>query len=953
MERLDELKEEEGQILDLMDMTTETKKNDHVEVEEDANNGKSVEISFSSDETVCIVSSSSSSEDDEYETVVTKTRIPVILDQDQDIRDAFEGASHHHITDDYSVIDFTARIDDWLSCDKFEDWRQHQSYFTKASLTEQVSYELACFDVVSLLDGSFRVPKCLWDELFDYQRVGVEWLLKLHQENNGGVLGDEMGLGKTVQVVAYLAALQISGHMDCPGIVIAPSTLLRQWIRELNRWWPPLRTILLHSSSAVFNETKSVRSFLMSNYPKTHVFVTSYGTANSSGLQRPLTSCNWNFVVLDEGHKIRNPDSQVTLVCKQLQSYHRIALSGTPIQNNLTELWSLFDFVYPGRLGSLPLFKVELALPINIGGYANASLVQVQTSYRCACTLRDLISPYLLRRLKKNVLNSNNSNLPSKKEEIVFCQISPYQRKLYEKFIESEDVEAIMERKRNLLAGIDILRKICNHPDLLELPSANGRKFLDSSSDEEQDDEQDDDEKDYNYGRDYKSKSDSFLKVKSSISKPISHTERSGKMAVLEKILQLWKQQGHRALIFCQTRQMLNIIEEFLTTEEPTYRYLRMDGTTAIKQRLELVDRFNSSNSPYFLFLLTTRVGGLGINLTGADRVIIYDPDWNPSTDLQARERVYRLGQTRPVSILRLITAGTIEEKIYHRQIFKQFLTQRILEDPKQTRFFKAADLYDLFSLSAPTAEESNNNGERSSTTETGDLFAGLEDEISKRMNREKKRIKPNSEEIIESEDPVLGDLLNMVGVHSTLPTTNVTETVRPEIMIIQREADKIAKSALEALKRERTFLQKESTIKTPPTSTEHYNTFKPTWTGRFGSQVKFGSSSSSSCSLTDQQPASEVSAKEILDAIATRKEKRIALTAVNTDSSLKLALEIVDYFNRVGGSVESDRLAFAFRGQVQGAESAVLFRSLLKKIATFNKSTRKWSLSSDFSQNK
>ena len=922
-ERLDELKEEEAQILKLLGDSTEQSQSNQV-------------LNIFDSET----------EIDEKEILISPKYCALSVPEspvnytNSELKDAYEIAAHHHITDDYSSLDFSTRIDEWLGCEKFSDWRQHRNYFINRNLHDQISFELTCFDIVPLLEGSFRIPKCLWDELFEYQREGVDWMLKLWNEDKGGVLGDEMGLGKTVQVVAFLAALQISGKLDEPSLIVAPSTLLKQWIRELNTWWPPLRSILLHSSSSPFHETKSLKSFLTGLYPKTHVFITSYGTCSSTSLQKILLNLRWNSVVLDEGHKIRNPDAQITLVCKQFQSLKRFVLSGTPIQNNLTELWSLFDFVQPGLLGSLPLFKAELALPINIGGYTNASMFQVQTSYKCACNLRDLIKPFLLRRLKRSVL-INNGKLPDKKEEIVFCRITPYQRNLYETFISSDEVDAIIERRRNLLAGIDILRKICNHPDLLEhVNYATEGDFYDSE------------EEDSNKAL---SIPNNLMRSFNSVKKPSDPIERSGKLKVLDKILELWYREGHRALIFCQTRQMLDLIEEYLRFNKlEEYKYLRMDGTTPIKQRLQMVDRFNSKNSPFFLFLLTTRVGGLGINLTGADRVIIYDPDWNPSTDLQARERVYRLGQIRSVSILRLITAGTIEEKIYHRQIFKQFLTQRILEDPKQTRFFRAADLHDLFELNVPE-DDGNDGADKEDSTETADMFAGLEEEIGRKMrgNKRKETGVEDSNETegkkrrnFESSDPVLSDLLDMVGVHSTLSTTEITETIRPEYALIQKEAEKIAKGALEALEKSRMksaagLIQKQSTA-----TADHFNQFKPTWTGKFGLNSRFGSSNSfNEANIDSDASAPTITAQDILEAISKRKFQ----SSQETDANIKLALDLVDYFNRVGGRVASDRLAHSFKTQVQGSESAVIFRTILKKVASFDRTKRTWHLNSNF----
>lgn len=319
-------------------------------------------------------------------------------------------------------------------------------------------------------------------------------------------------------------------------------------------------------------------------------------------------------------------------------------------------------------------------MPIGIGGYANATNVQVQTAYKCACMLRDLINPYLLRRMKVDVA----SDLPKKNEQVLFCKLTQVQRAAYLKFISSKDMDAILERRRQVLYGIDIVRKICNHPDIMDLTLPHS---------------------DPDYG----------------------NPDRSGKMVVVRALLKMWKQQHHCVLLFCQTRQMLDILEIFMRRSE--YSYLRMDGTTPVNQRMALVNEFNTMPE-IFVFLLTTKVGGLGLNLTGADRVILFDPDWNPSTDMQARERAWRLGQKKEVTVYRLMTSGTIEEKIYHRQIYKQFLTNKILKDPKQRRFFDASNLQSLFTLASEDAVG----------TETGELFKGTEINYSQEKNKRKKK---------------------------------------------------------------------------------------------------------------------------------------------------------------------------------------------------------------------
>ncbi|XP_062591329.1 DNA excision repair protein ERCC-6-like [Saccostrea cucullata] len=566
------------------------------------------------------------------------------------------------------------------------------------------------------LEGGLRVPGRIWSKLFNYQRVGVSWLWELHCQSAGGIIGDEMGLGKTIQMIAFLAALRqskiVSKHFKYrglgPTVIVTPTTVMSQWVKEFHKWWPLFRVAILHSSgSFTGNEEELIWSIVKDK----GVLITSFSTLVIH--QDKILPYDWHYVVLDEGHKIRNPDAQVTQACKQFRTPHRIILSGSPIQNNLKELWSLFDFVFPGKLGTLPDFMQHFSIPIVQGGYANATEMQVQTAYKCACVLRDTINPYLLRRMKADV----KINLPSKNEQVLFCRLTDEQRDVYLEYLQSRECQAILAGKYQIFAGLITLRKICNHPDIC----TGGPKLFIGE------DTQGDPSLEYGYWK------------------------RSGKMIVVEALLKLWKQQGHRVLLFSQSRAMLDILESF--TQSRNYSYLRMDGGTPISSRQAMITTYNQDPSIY-LFLLTTRVGGLGVNLTGANRVIIFDPDWNPSTDTQARERTWRIGQTKQVTIYRLLTSGTIEEKIYHRQIFKQFLTNRVLKDPKQRRFFKSNDLYELFELGS----KGNKEG-----TETGAIFAGTgsevkRSEVKERANRfdvlqDKKKAEAMKEEVKEEEE--------------------------------------------------------------------------------------------------------------------------------------------------------------------------------------------------------
>ncbi|XP_026799080.2 DNA excision repair protein ERCC-6 [Pangasianodon hypophthalmus] len=537
-------------------------------------------------------------------------------------------------------------------------------------------------------DEGFKVPGFLWKKLFKYQQTGVRWMWELHCQQAGGILGDEMGLGKTIQVIAFLAGLSYSKLKTRgsnyryaglgPTVIVCPATVMHQWVKEFHTWWPPFRVAVLHETGSFNNKKEKLIPEIAASHG---ILVTSYSYVRI--MQDYIQKYDWHYIILDEGHKIRNPNAGITVACKQFRTPHRFILSGSPMQNNLKELWSLFDFVFPGKLGTLPVFMEQFSVPITMGGYANASPVQVQTAYKCACVLRDTINPYLLRRMKADV--KANLSLPDKNEQVLFCRLTEEQRQVYQNFLDSKEVYQILNRDMQIFSGLIALRKICNHPDLF----TGGPRMLRGIPAEEL-------TEDEHFG----------------------YWKRSGKLIVVESLLRLWFKQGQRVLLFTQSRQMLEILEVFV--RENGYTYLKMDGTTTIASRQPLITQYNESKD-IFIFLLTTKVGGLGINLTGANRVIIYDPDWNPSTDTQARERAWRIGQKQQVTVYRLLTAGTIEEKIYHRQIFKQFLTNRVLKDPKQRRFFKSNDIYELFTLSNPDGSQG---------TETSAIFAGTGSDV-------------------------------------------------------------------------------------------------------------------------------------------------------------------------------------------------------------------------------
>ncbi|CAH0490141.1 unnamed protein product [Peronospora farinosa] len=701
------------------------------------------------------------------------------------------------------------------------------------------------WDVTETASG-LLVPTYVMTQLLPHQRECLEWLHKLHERGVGGILGDDMGLGKTVQLASFLGALHRARRLQTV-LLLCPASVLLQWVRELHKWTPWMRVVLLHASGTGVNTSFSSECYEQlieevfrfedevsdgeaaeNSYHEMKEDVPTSGAViistyeNVRQYQSLFLTREWDYVVLDEGHRIRNPDAETTLACKQLRTIHRIILSGTPIQNRLRELWSLFDFVYPGRLGTLPTFDDEFVLPIRAGGYATATKMQVLMAYKCALALKDLIKPFLLRRTKQEVLTSGASGemgtlLPAKQEQIIFCRLTTRQRALYKRFLASPEVASVLRRDIRPFRAISVLRHICNHPDLLA--SFGDGRLADKKRQTYEEDEEEglsgiagllDETED---GKDVES-DESFGAVSA-----------SGKMVVLRKVLTVWKEQGHRVLIFTQTRGMLDILESFVARDG--HACTRLDGTTGVAERQQRLDAFNAPDSKLFVFLLTTRAGGIGVNLVGADRVVVFDPDWNPSTDLQARERAWRIGQLKPVTVYRFVTAGTIEEKIYHRQIFKQYLSSKVLHEAKRKRCFNKHSLRDLFVLE-------DEKGEGEGVAETNELFvAGNVErpaEVEDGEEEEEKSVEQSGDGRNNTDggdnDVVLKQLFDdgdVRGVfdHSAVESDGVQNQ---EADLVEMEATKIAQGALSALRASGALVrQQRETI------------YTPTWTGRSG----------------------------------------------------------------------------------------------------------------------
>jgi TATA-binding protein-associated factor len=500
----------------------------------------------------------------------------------------------------------------------------------------------------------FQIPVAIKAELRSYQQDGVNWLAFLNRYNLHGILCDDMGLGKTLQTICIVASdhhmraeefakSQAPDARKLPSLIVCPPSLSGHWQQEVKQYAPFLNCI-------AYVGPPSERARLQPMLSEADVVVTSYDVCrNDNDL---LNAINWNYCVLDEGHLIKNPKAKITLSVKKLMSNHRLILSGTPIQNNVLELWSLFDFLMPGFLGTEKVFLDRFAKPIAASRFSKSSSKEQEAGALAIEALHKQVLPFLLRRLKEEVLN----DLPPKIIQNYYCDPSDLQKKLFEDFSKKEQKElqdkvGSTERsdKEHIFQALQYMRRLCNSPALVVKEG----------------------HKQYNEVQ-------SYLSAKRSNIRDVSHAP---KLSALRDLLVDCgigldhSAEGeldtgasyvspHRALVFCQMKEMLDIVQnDVLKKLLPSVQYLRLDGGVEATKRQDIVNRFNTDPS-YDVLLLTTSVGGLGLNLTGADTVIFVEHDWNPQKDIQAMDRAHRIGQKKVVNVYRLITRGTLEEKI-------------------------------------------------------------------------------------------------------------------------------------------------------------------------------------------------------------------------------------------------------------------------------------------------
>ncbi|GFO09812.1 DNA excision repair protein ercc-6-like [Plakobranchus ocellatus] len=543
------------------------------------------------------------------------------------------------------------------------------------------------------LGQGFMLHHKLYGKLYQHQKEGVLWMWSLYVLGKGGILADDMGLGKTIQVIAFLAGMFDMGKIKSVMIVV-PLSVIPNWLNEFNKWTPGINVMQFHGSSKkerdrALHRVRSRGGVLMTTYG---LVVTTHETLSKRHGQEFV----WDYVILDEGHKIKNP-TKTSKSIHHVPARMRMILTGTPVQNNLKELWSLFDYVHQGSLlGTMRTFKMEFETPIIRARERDATAVAKRLGQEMAETLKGIIKPYFLRRTKAEVTATNASDkdsdcmkMPSmmrKNDLVIWLHLTEAQQKIYKDFINLDSVKQLLMTKKSPLVALTVLKKICDHPRLLS-KRACMQLGLDGD---------DFDDADLEHPEAYES---AVLQI-NNIPDEVLVAE-AGKMQILVQLLDTFKAEGRKTLVFSQSRRMLDIIQKVITNRG--HKVSRLDGTvTQLMERDEIVKRFQKDPS-YTVFLLTVQVGGVGLTITSADRVIIYDPNWNPATDAQAVDRAYRIGQQKNVVVYRLITCGTVEEKIYRRQVFKDSITRQTTGASKNPyRYFTSVELRELFALDDP-----------------------------------------------------------------------------------------------------------------------------------------------------------------------------------------------------------------------------------------------------------
>ncbi|GFS58566.1 hypothetical protein TNIN_482531 [Trichonephila inaurata madagascariensis] len=560
-----------------------------------------------------------------------------------------------------------------------------------------------------------------------YQIKGLEWLVSLYNNNLNGILADEMGLGKTIQTIALVTYLIEKKRVHGPYLIIVPLSTLSNWILEFDRWAP---SVVKHAYKGSPNVRRQIASSLKAT--KFNVVLTTYEYVIKD--KSVLAKVRWKYMIIDEGHRMKNTHCKLTQILNtHYTAPHRLLLTGTPLQNKLPELWALLNFLLPSIFKCCNTFEQWFNAPFATTG-EKVELNEEETILIIR-RLHKVLRPFLLRRLKKEV----ESQLPEKVEYVVKCDMSALQRVLYRHMqtkgvLLTDGSEKDKKGKggaKTLMNSIMQLRKICNHPFMFQNIEEACAEHMGLSN--------------------------------SMISGPDLY-RASGKFELLDRILPKLRKTGHRVLLFCQMTTLMTVMEDYLGYRG--HPYLRLDGTTKAEDRGQLLQLFNGPDSPYFLFLLSTRAGGLGLNLQAADTVVIFDSDWNPHQDLQAQDRAHRIGQQNEVRVLRLVTVNSVEERILAAAKYKLNLDEKVIQagmfDQKSTGTDRHQFLQAILAQDEVDEEEENEVPDDETINQ---MIARSEDEFElfQKMDLERRREEarnPNRKPRLMEEDELPGFLI-------------------------------------------------------------------------------------------------------------------------------------------------------------------------------------------------
>ncbi|KAG5641118.1 hypothetical protein DXG03_005971 [Asterophora parasitica] len=493
-----------------------------------------------------------------------------------------------------------------------------------------------------------------------YQLQGLNWMVSLHHNGLNGILADEMGLGKTLQTISFLSYLKHYRDTTGPHLVVVPKSTLQNWQREFEKWTPDVNVVILQG-------TPQERAEIIANRLITQDFevcITSYEMCLIE--KSSFKKFSFEYIVIDEAHRIKNVDSILSQIVREFMSRGRMLITGTPLQNNLKELFALLNFICP------EIFVDYKDLDSFLHKDDSGTDAEEEKSKKVVEALHKILRPFLLRRVKADV----EKNLLPKKEINIYVGLTDMQRKWYRSVLE-KDIDAVngltgkKEGKTRLMNMVMQLRKVTCHPYLFDGAEPGPPYTTD-----------------------------------------VHLIENSGKMIILDKLLKAMKAKGSRVLIFSQMSRVLDILEDYCLFRQ--YKYCRIDGGTAHDDRIVAIDEYNKPDSEKFIFLLTTRAGGLGINLTTADIVVLYDSDWNPQADLQAMDRAHRIGQTKQVYVFRFITEGSVEERMLERAAQKLRLDQLVIQQGRTQQAKAAANKEELLEMITHGADKIINASEES-----------------------------------------------------------------------------------------------------------------------------------------------------------------------------------------------------------------------------------------------